>query len=319
MNIIDWHIKKYKYMEKQDLHKLIYQSQFGNNHLISDVDSVKNYLYEEFNSLDDRFEDLYEHIGNYVRINLRTYKKYNLDINYLLNAFIQTYNTKFNFPNEYDKLLNEYHLIGLNFPLSHSKTYKDNYAPAYRLIHKSFLNDDLIKTQVYNYIDNVNKPVIISIEGKCASGKSTIADFIKNNFKATIIHMDDFFLPIKRKTKARLDEIGGNIDYELVRETLLNIKNKNISRYKVFDCSKQEYYDKEFISSGIIILEGVYSYHKFFRDLIDKLIYIDTDYNIRVERLKARPNFNRYINEWIPLEDRYFDSENILYLSDIIV
>lgn len=318
MNIIDWHIKKYPHMEKQDLHKLIYQSQFGNNHLINDIDKVKTHLFDELNSIDDQYEDLYEHIGNYVRINLRPYKKNNLNINYLLDSFIKSANANYGNDDEYKKLLDTYELDS-NYSLSHSKTYKEFYQPAYRIIHKSFLNDNIIKTQVYNFIDHIKKPVIISIEGKCASGKSTLAKIIKEKYNAEIIHMDDFFLPIERKTEARLNEVGGNIDYELVRDTLNNIRNNNISRYKVFDCSKQEYYYKDFIKSDIIILEGVYSYHKYFRDLVDKLIYIDTDYNIRIERLKGRPNFDRFINEWIPLEDTYFDLENILYLSDIIV
>ena len=47
-----------------------------------------------------------------------------------------------------------------------------------------------------------------------------------------------------------LKNIG--IDYELVKETLLKIKeawkeNKKELEYKVFDCSKQDYYTKKII------------------------------------------------------------------------
>ena len=319
MNIFDWHIKKYPLMEKQDLHKLIFQSQFGNSHLINNVENVEKFLYEELSILDKSDEDLYEYVGQYVRVNLRPFIKYNLNINYLLKSFIQTSNNSYSINNEYNNLLEYYNLNNNQFSLSHSNTYRENYKPAYRLIYKSFLTDELRNTQVFNFINNIKKPVIISIEGKCASGKTTLSNIIKEKFKATIIHMDDFFLPISRKSKDRLDEVGGNINYELVRETIINIRKNNCTNYKVFDCTKQEYYEKDFAYSDIIILEGVYSYHKYFRDLIDKLIFINTDYNTRIERLKERNNFDRFINEWIPLEDKYFELENILFLSDLIV
>ena len=71
------------------------------------------------------------------------------------------------------------------------------------------------------------------------------------------------------------NEIGGNIDYELVKETILKIKdawkeNKQVVEYTVFDCTKQCYYIKKITLKNKVILEGVYSYHKYFNDLIDK-------------------------------------------------
>ena len=44
------------------------------------------------------------------------------------------------------------------------------------------------------------KQVILSIDGRCGSGKSSLAEAIGNTYDCNIMHMDDFYLPmIKRQ------------------------------------------------------------------------------------------------------------------------
>ena len=59
-----------------------------------------------------------------------------------------------------------------------------------------------------------NNRIIICLEGGSASGKSSLALEIKDEYECTLIHMDDFFLRPSQRTKERLNEIGGNIDIE---------------------------------------------------------------------------------------------------------
>ncbi|NMD39084.1 MAG: uridine kinase, partial [Christensenellaceae bacterium] len=71
-----------------------------------------------------------------------------------------------------------------------------------------------------------NKKTIMAIEGRAASGKTTLANFLGKKYNATIFHIDDFFLPIKLQTPKRLSKAGENIDHErFLYEILLPIKN----------------------------------------------------------------------------------------------
>ena len=41
---------------------------------------------------------------------------------------------------------------------------------------------------------NKDRDVLIAIDGKCASGKTTLAERLALKYKANLFHMDDFFL-----------------------------------------------------------------------------------------------------------------------------
>ena len=55
---------------------------------------------------------------------------------------------------------------------------------------------------------------IIAIDGRCASGKSTLSEDVKNTLDVNIVRMDDFFLPLSLRTPERFALPGGNVHYE---------------------------------------------------------------------------------------------------------
>ena len=81
MNIIEWHKIKYPLIQKQDIHKLIYQMAYGNAHMINDISKVNTFLLNEINFLDSFNQDLYDYVGDFARISLRTYLKYYFSAN----------------------------------------------------------------------------------------------------------------------------------------------------------------------------------------------------------------------------------------------
>lgn len=167
------------------------------------------------------------------------------------------------------------------------------------------------------FIKEQSKPLIIAIEGKCASGKTTLANLFKDKY--TIIHIDDFFLPESKKTKERLLQIGGNINYEAVFDLLVNIKEHKQIAYQKFDCHNQTYSLVNMPYNEVIILEGVYSYHPYFNQLVDKLVYFDINEETQFARIKMRPNFKRFFSEWIPLENNYYKHEKIITKADLVL
>lgn len=323
-----YHLNKYPLIQKEDKIKLIYQSTLGPNHLGKTLnkDNIKKRIEQELK--DESYDNnIYEWVSeNFIRINLHQYNK-QFELNDLIDNFIKSseiipYNIDV-LKENLNKFLTKEDLINYDYqPISHSNIYRNEYLPHYLLINKDYLTIDLRIKQLDNFINKTKDYSITSLEGKCTSGKSTITKELENKY--TVINIDDFFLSKNKKTKERLNEIGGNIDYELVKETILKIKdawkeNKQVVEYTVFDCTKQAYYTKKITLKNKVILEGVYSYHKYFNDLIDYLAYLQVDFDTQIKRVSNRSLKERFINEWIPLENRYFDFYKLEDICDIII
>ena len=81
---------------------------------------------------------------------------------------------------------------------------------------KTVLED--IAAAVINAIKEIKrfkvKPLLIAVEGRCASGKTTLASALQKELGCCVFHMDDFFLRPEQRTRERLLTAGGNIDYE---------------------------------------------------------------------------------------------------------
>ena len=56
----------------------------------------------------------------------------------------------------------------------------------------------------------IEKGSFVAVLGHNGSGKSTMAAVLADVFSASLVHMDDFFLPFEQKTPERLAQPGGN-------------------------------------------------------------------------------------------------------------
>lgn len=324
-NFINYHLKKYKEMNTQDIVKLLFQNHFGPGHFIKDINFAKNYYLSELeNTKENHNDNLYEHIGNnYTRVNIHQYNKFFKNYN-LVNMFyesslldydknIQENNFKYYLsaiPN--DGFLDTYSYTNVH----HSNTYNEMYNPHYRVIHTKFLDLKMKKVQLQNYLDNLCGFNIIALEGRCGSGKTTISNDLKN---VTIIDVDEFFLRKDLKTKERLGEIGGNIDYDLYEQCLQKIKSNSSITYTIFDCNSQSYQEKTIEIKNNVLLVGVYSYHQLVRKYIDKVIFLLVDKETQLQRIKQRSLYLKFINEWIPLEEKYYNSYDFISYCDLLI
>lgn len=322
---IKYHKNKYHKMTTQDIVKLLYQNHFGPGHFIKDIDTIKNYYNHESNIINVNINNnLYEHIGNnFVRVNLYPYNNY-FNKEYLINAFYESSLFDFNncmFKERFKNILleidNDGFLNNYNYDnVHHSLIFNNEYNPHYRVVNTKFLNIEMKTFQLQNYIDSFNEFTIFALEGKCASGKTTISNNLKN---ITIIDVDEFFLNNDLKTKERLNEIGGNIDYDLYEQCLQKIKPNSTITYTIFDCSTQSYSTKTIDIKEKVLLVGVYSYHQKVRKYIDKLCYLIVNENEQLNRLKQRKMFDRFINEWVPLENKYYNSFDFIGEANILI
>ncbi|MBQ1383027.1 MAG: hypothetical protein IIY73_03870, partial [Solobacterium sp.] len=81
---------------------------------------------------------------------------------------------------------------------------------------------------------------IIAVDGRCASGKTTLAARLSAQLDAQVLHMDDFFLRPEQRTPERYTEPGGNVDRERVYDVLKQVKSGDAGAFRRFDCDAME-------------------------------------------------------------------------------
>ena len=165
--------------------------------------------------------------------------------------------------------------------------------------------------------------VIVAIDGKCTSGKTTLASKLAEIYDCNVFHMDDFFLRPEQRTPERFAEVGGNVDYERFKaEVLIPLQAEHPFSYHPFDCSTFTLADPVCVTpKKLNIVEGTYSHHPYFGDPYDLKILLTVDEETQRQRIFQRPAFlhKRFFEEWIPMENRYFDSFTIPSKADIIL
>lgn len=197
------------------------------------------------------------------------------------------------------------------------------------LLQAHYLEEGL-KYLPYNeqyLIEKINKiyqqkgHVTIAIDGRCGSGKTTLANKLKAYFDCHIFHMDDFYLQVYQRTKERYNEPGGNVDRERFKKEVLEpLNNQQDVLYRPLDCSSMS------ISEGTVypykpinIIEGSYSCHPELIDDYDLTIFVDIDESLRHKRIEERNGkeaLNMFVKKWIPLEEKYFSCFDIQNYCD---
>ena len=344
-SILLTHFSTYPNMLPCDAIKLVYQNHFGASHFITDKDNAYKRLKSEYDGCRKRDRLYTEDIGNgRSRIYLGGIKEYSLNtVNniFCLNgtdseanneSFIEKCNiirslalqglAPFSL-DEYDCFFNEYSKSG--YPdVHHSERYRNSYLPSYRLISSYYLRFIRLISEIDRLLTKKSR-VIIAIDGDCASGKSTLANALSRIYPASVIHMDDFFLPPSIRTPERLAQPGGNVHYErFTAEVINNLGSKTgCFKYRKFDCGKMEYSTEDALvypDSRLVIVEGSYSLRPDFISSYDLKVFLQVSQTDQLSRLKNRcassALISRFINEWIPMEKEYARYYRIEDLAD---
>ncbi|MEL7603506.1 MAG: hypothetical protein AAGU77_10160 [Bacillota bacterium] len=195
-------------------------------------------------------------------------------------------------------------------PVSHSAAYRQAYHPAYRVVSARYRDYIEAFCRIDKLLAN-SKPVRVAIDGKSASGKTSLAALISDVYDANVFHMDDFFLPPERRTPERLAEPGGNVDYErFAAEVVPGILSGKAFEYRAYSCKTGAYQPVKVMPEPLSIVEGAYSLHPALAALkYDLAIFLDIDPQEQSRRIRARDGeamHGRFMSEWIPLEERYF-------------
>jgi len=166
--------------------------------------------------------------------------------------------------------------------------------------------------------------VIIGIDGRSGAGKTTLCRSFSEKYDCNLFHMDDFFLRPEQRSKERLSVPGENVDHErFLKEVLLPLREKQQVRYIRYNCHTQSLEEAQLFSpKKLNIVEGAYSLHPQLFDYYDFTVFLDVSANTQKERILKRNGQDmalNFLNIWIPLEEKYINSLNILEKADMIV
>ena len=154
-------------------------------------------------------------------------------------------------------------------------------------------------------------PFLLAIDGRCASGKTTLAASLARELGCPVIHMDDFFLRPEQRTPERLAAPGENIDHErFLAEVLIPLREGRALAYRPFSCRTQALGEPVTLSPApLVIIEGSYAHHPALRDAYDLRILLDItpeEQGRRILRRNGEEMAALFREKWIPMEEAYF-------------
>ena len=337
------HIKKYPQLEIRDILKYLYQSSFGCEHMISSKHRAYEYLVREYSNTKPIKPPYTEPLdGDYSRVSLGVIGE-GMSIKTLSEMFYMSAKKE---KNGYDTLKNKLNIAQnmikegiLSFcdnefnkecaewanngypAIHHSEKFRKLYNPSYRVISNKYIPLIPIVTKIDLALSKGN--AVVAIDGRCASGKTTMCKLLHDIYNCNVFHTDDYFLRPGQRTPERLAQPGGNMDRErFMQEILIPVSLEKDVVYRAYDCSKgmlREATTKK--HSRLTIVEGAYSMHPDLQKYYNITVFSDISPQLQKERILNRnPHIaDRFFNQWIPMENTYIENFDIKNQCDLYI
>ncbi len=329
------HFLRYRKMTPQDTVKLIYQSEFGPGHLITDEKYVRARLIAELEDTarDESIPSVELIGGEACRINLASLPT-GLSADTLFRIFVMSASMFSGSERSFEsKLYEVYSLIEEKYaPFSryeyseyikkymtegggavrHSLYYNALYRPAYRVIHVSFLPLLPLLAEIDRLIAAGDASFTVKIDGRCGSGKTTLASMLQSIYGCGVVHADDFY-PV-RGTRAPLD-------FERLNLEVRDLISGKADSYGAFDCSVQAVTHRVAASrEPFLIVEGSYSLHPNVR-FGDISVFVTVDGEEQLRRIEKRSpdKLDAFRTRWIPAEEAYFAEHGTAENCDFVI
>lgn len=162
--------------------------------------------------------------------------------------------------------------------------------------------------------------VIIAIDGPCASGKSSLAALLSELYPSRILHMDDYYLPMDRRTPGWEQIPSANMDLErFMQEALKPAARGQAITYQPYSCREGKLLAATVLPPArLTIVEGSYSHHPLLAPYYDLKFFLSCTPQEQLLRLQHRESshLEAYLQRWIPLEQAYYQTYDIPKRSD---
>jgi uridine kinase len=169
---------------------------------------------------------------------------------------------------------------------------------------------------------------LVGIDGRGGSGKSTLArELAARLADAAVVEFDDFYRSAAERAARTAEgdaEIGGDFDWRRLRDQVLEpLAAGTPGRYQRYDWDRDElaeWHDAPAV--GVVLVEGNYVIRPELRRYYDLRIWVEAPYGVRLARGIARDGEEaraRWVEEWMPEEDRYVDAMRPADHADVLV
>lgn len=335
--VLDTHKARYPQMEPKDFGKLLYQSCFGPEHMISNLEQAEEGILQEWRALEGECApNGLEPIGGGLYrfpLNLLRDEK---DAALLARMFAATARTYVQRPQAFaaglerlkelelpgmKQWLLEYQTIGCP-SVSHSEHFRRVYHPHYRLVKLEYARFFPVFRKIAALLER-QEPVILAIDGRCGSGKSTLGQVLKEIFDCPVVHMDDYYLPAEQRAERWMEIPAGNMDLERLRaEVLEPARRREVVHYCPYCCQTGAVGEERlFNPAPFLVVEGSYSQHPLLRAYYDCTIFLTCNKEEQLKRLEKREGsyFPRFREIWMPLEENYFRAYSVQEQAELTV
>jgi uridine kinase len=142
------------------------------------------------------------------------------------------------------------------------------------------------------------KPILIGVEGFGGSGKTTLADKLKEALgNAHVVNIDDFI--VKEKITEPSWDKGGFDRDRLEREVLVPSTSNQSIQYEELIWETNTLSKPKIVPAvDYLIIEGISCYHPNIAHYYDYKIWVDTPIEIAKQRGHARDSSNENAEHW---------------------
>jgi len=351
-SILEEHIARYPLMEAQDCGKLLFQNEFGPEHMVTDQQAVRRSLEDELSEMQKEagkavsgeFSPQYpekiggglcrfplwdcpsvEAAGLLADLFVLTARESQGSVEGLKSKLEQAAVQGFGGIPGMKEWAEDWRKQG--YPaVHHSRTYREAYHPHYRLLRKAYAGFFQALWEISRRIaagEQTNPPFILGLDGRCGSGKTSFASLIAQLFPCNVVHMDDYYLPPEARRDNWKEIPGGNMDFHrFLREILFPAKAGEQVCSQPWQCQKGKYAEAQLLPrQRLLVVEGSYSHHPLLAKQYDLKIFLTCPRQEQRERLRAREGsyFFVFEEQWIPMEERYFQCYEVEQNSHLVV
>ncbi|HAZ20213.1 MAG TPA: uridine kinase [Clostridiales bacterium] len=183
-----------------------------------------------------------------------------------------------------------------------------------------------IKTAI-DYIIQIRSShpfLTVAIDGRCGSGKTTLANGLCDYFSCPVVHMDDFYLSFHRQTLHSCSTFAGHMDLDRIQNEVILPRNQNKSfTYSIFDCRSQTFTKTISVDAlPLLIIEGTYSHHPQLGNYAGAKLFSDIpppEQQQRIFQREGTDGLHRFNQLWIPREEAYFFTYKIRENSHLVL
>ena len=143
--------------------------------------------------------------------------------------------------------------------------------------------------------------VLVALDGRCGSGKTTLAAQLTERFPQSItVHTDDFYLPPSRRVTGWEKIPCANMDIQRLRDEVVAPARAG---------------------QAFSYVEGSYSHHPSLAPYYDIRIFVTCSPDEQARRLRRREGerYSNFVEWWIPREEGYFANYSIEENAEMMV